>query len=114
MCIRDRLGRVVVLRHDAAVRHRLNPRRFWQHVTERTLGRLWLREIHGTRTTLRPAEHVQTDVCGDSIEPRTHSRPAIEPIKPPPCPYNRLLHSVLRLERRPEYPVAITGQLFSV
>jgi hypothetical protein len=48
----------------------------------------------------------------DGIHPGPQRRPVlIEPIETPPGPHQRLLHGVLRLERRAQHPVAVPDQL---
>ena len=50
-------------------------------------------------------DEAQADVRGDVIQPGPYRGSALEPVKPPPRPQERLLHGVLRVRRRTEHPV---------
>ena len=56
-------------------------------------------EIHRSYLALLAAQHVETDVGGDPVQPRLERRPAFEAVEAFPRTEHRLLHRILRLER---------------
>ena len=100
----------VSLRHDAPVGHRLDPRHLRQEVADRPCGVARGTEIHRSCAPLPPAQHVETDVRRDAVQPRAERGAAFEAVEASPGANERLLDGVLCLHR-PEHPVAVRGQL---
>ena len=105
--------RRVALGDEQAVRSRLDPGRLGQDVQVGGIGLDRGAEIHRPRASLPAAQHVETDVRCDAIEPRAKRRPALESIVRAPRADERLLDGILRLERRRQHPIAVAGELGS-
>src|SRR5207244_11276309 len=71
-------------------------------------------ERTGTGASVPAVEQVETDVCGDAVQPGSQLGSAFEPVVATPGAHHRLLHRVLGLERRAEHAVAVRGELPSV
>ena len=104
-------GRIAGHGQDAAVRDRLDPGDLRERRTERGIGGQGRSQVHRPGPSFPSSEHVEADVRGDAIQPRSQGCAALESIEPSPCPHERVLDGVLRLECRSEHPVAVGGQL---
>ena len=112
--VRDgNLGRVAFGR-ERGFRDRLDPGHLRQRVQVRC-DRLARRpEVHRPGAAVAGAQHVQADIRRDPVEPRSQRRAAFEAVEISPRADERLLDRVFGLERRPEHPVAVGGQLAAV
>ncbi len=68
-------------------------------------------QVHRDGAAAPLAQQVQADVGGDAVDPRPDGGAPLEARLAPPGPDHRLLCRVIRLERRPEHPVAVADQL---
>ena len=64
------------------VRDRLQPHDFGGHVQVLDHRRAGRAEVHRPRAPLAPAQHVETDVRRDPVEPRPQRRASLEPVVP--------------------------------
>jgi hypothetical protein len=71
-------------------------------------------EIHGHGPTCTPLEMVEADVGGDPVQPRADRGATLKVLVGAPRAQQRLLDGVVRLERRSEHPVAVTGERCAV
>ena len=76
--------------------------------TSADLGR---REVHRARPALLAAQHVETDVRHDAVQPRAQRGSPLEPVEALPRPQERFLDGVLRLETGSQHPVGVRGEL---
>ncbi len=106
------LGGVAVDRQHAVVGDRQDPRGLGQGLTEvRRLRRLRRPEVHGAGAAFLPAQHVETHVRRDAVEPGAQRRATLERLETTPRTQHRLLHGVLGLESRAEHAVGVGGEL---
>ena len=85
-----------------------------QRWSQRGRGGLGRAEVDRERPALASLEHVEADVGGDAIQPRTQRRATLEPVVAAPGPDHGVLHGVLGLGGRTEHAVAVAGQLPAV
>ena len=110
----DRDLRRVSLGHDQAVGRRLDPGDLGKRVQVVRDRLARGAQVHRARAALTRAQHVEADVRRDAIQPGAERRPALESVEALPGAQHRLLDRVLRLERRAQHPVAVSGQLSPV
>lgn len=96
---------------DACVRDRQDPGCLRARLPQGRARGASRAEVHGTRATLRAVQHVQTDVDGDTVEPREQRGPPLEAIEAAPGAEGCLLYGILGFESRPQHPVAVRGEL---
>ena len=111
---RGELRGVAVGGHDARVLDRQDPGLLHERRAERRRRGRRGPEVHRARAPLRALEHVEADVVGDAVEPRSQCLARIEPVGRAPRADHRLLDRVLGLGARPQHPVAVAGQLTAV
>src|SRR5262249_23772178 len=63
---------------------------------------------------LRGAQHIDTDIRGDPVEPGAQRRAPLEILTATPGAYQRLLRGVLGLQAGTEHPVAVGDEFLPV
>ena len=111
---RGHVGGVFALGQHPVVGDRLDPRVLGAHDTLERIRRRCGPEVHGPRSPLPAAEHVEAHVRRDPVEPGAQRRATLERIGSPPRAHHRLLHRVVSLEDGAEHAVAVAGQLTTV
>ena len=108
---RRQLGGIIGWPCGVAVAERLAPQLLRQPLGVRRGVPTFLSEIHREGPPPSGFEHVQAHVGGDAVQPRPKCRSTFEPVVAPPCPDDRLLDGVLRVELGAQHPGAVSGQL---
>ncbi len=107
----EHLGGVAALGHHPIVGHGQDPHGLGERVRQRGVRGSRRREFHRARPALPAAQHVQTDVRHDAVQPRAQRRSPLELLEALPRPQERFLHGVLRLEPGAQHAVGVCGEL---